>query len=159
MTKTTQTWSKTVTLFVIKRGKGWSLCHSLVFQLRFCSLQNPLAKYGNIVAKIHVARCPFCGNFHFPCWNANMFVNCSGVFLMSSPSPKITGMMASASPVTSALAACPGGFWTRDSFKYLGLYLEDHPTDCKWITTMVNKSPNWGCSPSKWCKWRIHRGY
>ena len=31
-------------------------------------------------------------------------------FLMSFPSPKITGMMASASPVTSALAACPGGF-------------------------------------------------
>ena len=24
---------------------------------------------------------------------------------------------------------------------------------------MVNKSPNWGCSPSKWPKWRINGGY
>ena len=31
-------------------------------------------------------------------------------------------------------------------------YLEDHPMTCKWLVAMVNKSPNWGCSPPKWPK-------
>ena len=29
-------------------------------------------------------------------------------------------------------------------------YLQDHPMTCKWLKTMVSKSPNWGYSPSKW---------
>ena len=29
-------------------------------------------------------------------------------------------------------------------------YLEDHPMTCKWLTTMVSKSPKWGYSPYKW---------
>ena len=29
----------------------------------------------------------------------------------------------------------------------------------KWLITMVSKSPNWGCSPSKWPKWLINGGY
>ena len=29
----------------------------------------------------------------------------------------------------------------------------------KWLIAMVSKSPNWGCSPSKWPKWLINRGY
>ena len=29
----------------------------------------------------------------------------------------------------------------------------------KWLITMVSKSPNWGCSPSKWLKWLINGGY
>ena len=29
----------------------------------------------------------------------------------------------------------------------------------KWSITMVSKSPNWGCSPSKWLKWLINGGY
>ena len=29
----------------------------------------------------------------------------------------------------------------------------------KWLVTMVSKSPNWGCSPSKWPKWLINGGY
>ena len=27
-----------------------------------------------------------------------------------------------------------------------------------WLITMVSKSPNWGCSPSKWTKWLIDGG-
>ena len=31
--------------------------------------------------------------------------------------------------------------------------LEDHPSGCKWLVTMVSKSPKWGCgTPSKWPK-------
>ncbi len=29
----------------------------------------------------------------------------------------------------------------------------------KWLLTIVSKSPNWGCSPSKWPKWLINGGY
>ena len=29
---------------------------------------------------------------------------------------------------------------------------------CKWLITMVSKSPNWGYSPSKWHTWRINGG-
>ena len=29
----------------------------------------------------------------------------------------------------------------------------------KWLTTLVSKSPKWGCSPSKWAKWLINGGY
>ena len=29
----------------------------------------------------------------------------------------------------------------------------------KWLTTMVSKSPNWGCSLSKRPKWLINGGY
>ena len=29
----------------------------------------------------------------------------------------------------------------------------------KWLITMVNKSPKWDCSPSKWPKWLINGGY
>ena len=29
-------------------------------------------------------------------------------------------------------------------------YLEDHPRTCKWLITMVSKSPKWGYSPYKW---------
>jgi len=38
-------------------------------------------------------------------------------------------------------------------------YLEDHPRTCKWLITMVSKSPKWGYSPSKWAKWLINGGY
>ena len=38
-------------------------------------------------------------------------------------------------------------------------YLEDHPMACKWLITMVSKSPNWGCSPSQWPKCLINGGY
>ena len=36
--------------------------------------------------------------------------------------------------------------------------LENHPSGCKWLITMGNKSPNWGDSPSKWPKWLINGG-
>ena len=39
------------------------------------------------------------------------------------------------------------------------VYLEDHPGTCKWLIAMVSKSPNSGCSPSKWPKWLINGGY
>ena len=29
----------------------------------------------------------------------------------------------------------------------------------KWLITMVSKSPKWGCSPYKWPKWLVNRGY
>ena len=28
----------------------------------------------------------------------------------------------------------------------------------KWLITMISKSPNWGCSPSKWPKWLVNGG-
>ena len=37
-------------------------------------------------------------------------------------------------------------------------YLEDHPMTCKWLITMVSKSAEWGCSPSKWPKQLIIGG-
>ena len=37
--------------------------------------------------------------------------------------------------------------------------LEDHPMTCKWLTTMVSKSSNWGYSVSKWPEWLINEGY
>ena len=39
------------------------------------------------------------------------------------------------------------------------IYLKDHPMTCKWLIAMVNKSPNWGYSPSKWPKWLVNGGY
>lgn len=37
------------------------------------------------------------------------------------------------------------------TLKILGYnpYLEDHPNLIKWLISIVNKSPKWGCSPSK----------
>ena len=37
--------------------------------------------------------------------------------------------------------------------------LEEHPRTCKWLVTMVSKSPKWGYSPYKWPIWLIHGGY
>lgn len=75
----------------------------------FLSLQTPLAKYGNIVAKIHVARCPKSVETSiFPARFANMFVNCSESFLISFSITENHWNDGIASPVTSALAACPG---------------------------------------------------
>ena len=34
--------------------------------------------------------------------------------------------------------------WTTGRLK-VTKYLEDHPMTCKWLITMVSKSPNWGC--------------
>ena len=43
---------------------------------------------------------------------------------------------------------------------WLGTYLEDHPRTCKWLVTMVSKSPKWGYgTPYKWPKWLINGGY
>ena len=41
----------------------------------------------------------------------------------------------------------------------LVICLEDHPRTCKWLITMVSKSPKWGYSPYKWPKWLINGGY
>ena len=41
----------------------------------------------------------------------------------------------------------------------MGGCLEDHPRTCKWLITMVSKSPKWGYSPYIWPKWLINGGY
>ena len=47
--------------------------------------------------------------------------------------------------------------WRNGGF-LRGDHLEDHPRTCKWLVTMVSKSPKWGYSPYKWPKWLINGG-
>ena len=46
---------------------------------------------------------------------------------------------------TSGLSSIGFG-WRSEGTRNI---MEDHPIGCKWLITMVSKSPNWGYSPSK----------
>ena len=48
--------------------------------------------------------------------------------------------------------------WVNVGYLKIYAYLEDHPMTCKWLITMVSKSPKQGCSHSKWAKWFINGG-
>ena len=59
---------------------------------------------------------------------------------------------------SAAISACEKGNRSSKIHSF-SRYLEDHPRTRKWLITMASKSPKWGCSPYKWPKWLVNRGY